>query len=410
MFNAFSPPSFPAAAKVPPVTPALPWGERWRRARAKRRFRLLLRRMRRYCKRNYDINSKVIALAVLLEGGISGGIFYGAWENAELYAPSHPVFMLLAPYLSVCVEFIKVPVGLISQMHPSRIKRALAVMGLLVAGTGTAINAVPIVAKMWKPQLAVVQQDTTNLAVAKANQSSFEKDRLAAKDAADRAQGDYKDAQDTRRTASKRDAYAKGTLTELASARNEVAKRETKLNASNKKLAEFDAKKTDGAVRDAEAALRKARQDSTLHWIYASATGAEISSVTDKELAPVMVGAIGLPALVIALASSLLSVLAVSPIQRPKQSARAPESAPQPDLEISEPVWDTMTDFVRQEEEARAAKEAEAKAKAKRLREDAKAKKAFAKIEAARRTGSNDNSSSRKSRPSQKDGDNEATS
>lgn len=43
-------------------------------------------------------NLKIIALALLIEAGVSGGIFYGAWENAQIFAASNPVFMLLAPY------------------------------------------------------------------------------------------------------------------------------------------------------------------------------------------------------------------------------------------------------------------------------------------------------------------------
>jgi hypothetical protein len=197
------------AGKAPPSEPETPPRhlpppvsyEATRLSRAdRRRLHRLLRRMRTRLKRNYDINSKAIVLAVLLEAGISGGIFYGAFENAELYAASNPVFMLIAPYLSVCVEFTKVPLGLISQTHPSTIKRALAVLGLLAAGVGTAINTTPLLAKLWKPQLAIVQQATTNLAVAEADQASFSKDRQAAKDAAEQAKAVYGESQAARRS------------------------------------------------------------------------------------------------------------------------------------------------------------------------------------------------------------------
>jgi hypothetical protein len=272
---------------------------------------------------------KIIALGVLIEGGISGGIFYGAWENAQLFAASNPVFMLLAPYLCVVLEFTKVPVGLCSQTHPSAIKRAVAVFVLLAAGLSTTINAVPIFAKLWKPQLGVVRQDAENLAVAEANKTTFERKMQAAKDAKAVAEAVYKEAQASRRTASagvgkaaaKSDALAKRT--DLSDARNDVAAAKAKFDEASKALARFDAKKTDDAVRDAESALRSARQASTLHWIYGAATGAEVSSVTDKQLAPLMIGAVGLPSVLVATISTLLSIFAVSAIAPPAKPAAA---------------------------------------------------------------------------------------
>jgi hypothetical protein len=303
---------------------------------------------------DYTINGKAVLLAVLLEGGLSGGIFYGAWENAELYAASHPVFMLIAPYLSVIVEFTKVPLGLISQTHPSTIKRVLAVVGLLAAGVGTAINAVPIVAKLWKPQLAAVQQATTNLAIAEADQGSFANSREAAKEAAEKAKAVYAETQAARGALSSdltklpplrcqrettkqrarcfEDPRTEEMKTGLSVATRAAAAAEEKMDAANKALATFDSKKTDDMVRDANAALAKARQNSTLHWIYAAATGAEISTLSDAKLAPLMIAAIGLPSLVIALSSSLLSVLAVSRILRPKPATK-PEPTSKPVIE-----------------------------------------------------------------------------
>lgn len=303
---------------------------------------------------DYTINGKAVFLAVLLEAGISGGIFYGAWENAELYAASHPVFMLIAPYLSVVVEFTKVPLGLISQTHPSRIKRVLAIVGLLAAGVGTSINTIPLVSKLWKPQLAVVQQATTNLAIAEANQASFSKAREAAKEAAEQAKAVYDGNQAAMRSSSEditklpplrcqrettkqrarcyEDPRTGAMKTGLIVATKAIAVAQEKMDAANKVLAAFDSKNTDDHVRDAKAALAKARQDSTLHWIYAAATGAEISTISDSMLAPLMTAALGLPALVIALSSSLMSVLAVSRILRPKPATK-PEPTSKPVIE-----------------------------------------------------------------------------
>lgn len=192
----------------------------------------------------------------------------------------------------------KVPVALSAQTHPSAAKRALAAFVLLLAAMSTAINAVPIFAKMWKPQLAVVRQATENLAVTEGNKADFDARRQAAKEAADACGPVHKETQEARRAAGA-----------------------AKCAADKKTLAKLNPKKTDDAFRNAQASLRTARQASTLHWIYGSATGAEVSGITDKQLAPVMIGAVGLPALLVALISALLSLLAVEAIARPKLPA-----------------------------------------------------------------------------------------
>jgi hypothetical protein len=278
-------------------------------------------------------NLKIIALALLIEAGVSGGIFYGAWENAQIFAASNPVFMLLAPFLCVVLEFTKVSVGVCSQTHPSAAKRALAAFVLWLAATSTAINAVPIFAKLWKPQLAVVRQDAENVAVAEANKATFDKKIQAAKDAKAAAEGVYKEAQSSRRTASKRDARAKGTNSDLSDARKDVSDAKKKFDDASAALAKLNPKPTDDAVRDGESALRAARQASTLHWIYGAATGAEVSSVSDKQLAPLMIGAVGLPSALVAAISSLLSILAVSATARPAPAKEkpAPELVEVPD-------------------------------------------------------------------------------
>jgi len=310
--NAYTPPSFPLALPVPlsPSQPDAPEGD---------------------AGPTHKKNLKIIALAVLIEVGISGGIFYGAWENAQIFAASNPVFMLLAPALCVVLEFIKVPVGVCSQTHPSAAKRALAAFVLLLAATSTAINAVPIFAKLWKPQLAVVRQDAENLAVAVANKATFDKKMQAAKDAKAEAETVYKEAQASRRTAragigkARRERDADAQRTDLSDARKDVSDAKKKFDDASAALAKLNPKPIDDAVRDGESALRAGRQASTLHWIYGAATGAEVSSVSDKELAPVLVGAVGLPSVLVAAISSLLSILAVSAIARPKAPTAAAE-------------------------------------------------------------------------------------
>jgi hypothetical protein len=108
-----------------------------------------------------------------------------------------------------------------------------------------------------------------------------------------------------------------------------------------------------------------------------------VTDVTESDVSRFMALFIGGASAFVALAGSIVGMCGVT---MPPKKKPAPETKPESVLVVDEPVWDTMTDYVRQEEEARAAKEAAAKEKAKRRREDAKFKKGFAKTEAADQT------------------------
>jgi hypothetical protein len=235
----------------------------------------------------YDL--KLIVIVIFGDFTIIGSSF----AYAYLAAGSHVLRAMLGAALLAILESMRIPVALKLGAGKIASKARVGLAVLILAGgmLATTINAVPIINGLWSGRVEAVRKDEAALAKAQSAKDSADAKKLAAGDAADRAGKALK--------------IIKG---------HTKAIRGNFIAANNASYA--NTQQADRTVADAEAQLSADRQDSNLHLFYAAMTGEEVSSITDKQLAPVMRVAVFVPALLLGILTTAVSLLAVSPAKR----------------------------------------------------------------------------------------------
>jgi len=345
-------------------------------------------------KRGYSLDLKLIGLAAVADVTIIGTSLGYAYVAASATHTAQGVIQaMMGAGLLGTLEAVRVPVALklAAQKHMTLLKSTVASVILLGATTVSVINATPIINGIWSPRIEAVRRAEMSLAVAEADKAAHDKSEQAAERRAADAASAFKESQATRRTANaglgglaaRHDSRTRSMKSDLADARKDVAKDREALAAAEKALADAatGAKKSADAVGLREAELREAKQSSSLHLIYAAATGEEVSGITDAQLAPLLQIAVFLPALLLGGVTTGVSLLAATPI---KKTAALPARGL---LHLVDAMRSEIIDSaaVKTTDEVKRlfAQEAEAEDAAKRQAADEATRKAFQKIVAA---------------------------
>jgi hypothetical protein len=316
-----------------------------------------LRAAERDQQRGYSINYKQLVLAFAIEIVIVTTSLIGAWLMASKYGrTSNDYFMMmLAPVGYAVVELSRVPLALATRTQRSFFMKIVALLAVLCAA-GVTVKSFSMLGEIMfrqrleavseaKRQLDKVNHDRESVAYAikvdddvvaqrKSEREAAENQvsRLAAEIGKHPGQTCWQysgTSKNGRKYMGQKCAADPGILAlsqQLRSAsenRSEASKKLEKANAERKALSLTEANKLS---TDAEANFKQALFHSQLHSFTAMVFGKDPNQVTDGEIASFLRIFVFVPAILVALASTLLAITSVHRI-KPKKVV-APVAVP----------------------------------------------------------------------------------
>jgi len=132
--------------------------------------------------RDYEIDLKMLGLAVGLEVAVASVQWYGGLLMAESYGRGRPIeqqMMMLAPSLYFFAELTRVPLALAFRMHKSRILRATLLIFGLLSATITVKSVSQIGELMYRPRIYEVRSASIAVAKSEADMRALEEQTAA---------------------------------------------------------------------------------------------------------------------------------------------------------------------------------------------------------------------------------------
>ena len=301
--------------------------------------------------RGYSIVYKQVVLAFLIEIIIVITSLIGAWLMASKYGRTSTdhVVMVLAPVAYAMVELSRVPLALATRTQRSFLMKFVALVAVLCAA-GVTIKSMSMLGEiMFRPRLEAVAEAKRNLDKVNHDREAMAYRIKAADDvvAQRKSEREAVEQQVLRiaaeigkrpgQTCSKYSGTDKnghayngqkcsadpGTLAlnqQLQSASENRAEASKKLEEANAERTALSLTQANKLSSEAEARYREALFHSQLHSFTAMAFGKDANQVTDGEIASFLRIFVFLPAILVALASTLLAMTAVHRI-KPKKEA-----------------------------------------------------------------------------------------
>jgi hypothetical protein len=296
--------------------------------------------------RGYSINLKQLVLAYAIEAVIVTTSLIGAWLMASKYGrtPNDYFMMMLAPVGYAVVELSRVPLALSTRTQRSFLMKIVALLAVLCAA-GVTVKSFSMLGEiMFRPRLEAVSEakrqldkvnhDRESMAYAikvaddvvaqrKSEREATEQQvsRLAAEIGKHPGQtcwqysGTNKNGHKYIGQKCSADPGILALNQQLQSAsgnRAEASKKLEKANADRNALSLTDANKVS---TDAEANYKQALFHSQLHSFTAMVFGKDPNQVTDSEIASFLRIFVFVPAILVALASTLLAITSVHRIK-----------------------------------------------------------------------------------------------
>ena len=301
--------------------------------------------------RGYSIVYKQVVLAFLIEIIIVITSLIGAWLMASKYGRTSTdhVVMMLAPVAYAMVELSRVPLALATRTQRSFLMKFVALLAVLCAA-GVTIKSMSMLGEiMFRPRLEAVAEAKRNLDKVNHDREAMAYRIKAADDvvAQRKSEREAVEQQVSRiaaeigkrpgQTCSKYSGTDKnghayngqkcsadpGILAlnqQLQSASENRAEASKKLEEANAERTALSLTQANKLSSEAEARYREALFHSQLHSFTAMAFGKDANQVTDGEIASFLRIFVFLPAILVALASTLLAMTAVHRI-KPKKEA-----------------------------------------------------------------------------------------
>jgi hypothetical protein len=312
-----------------------------------------LRAAERDQQRGYSIIYKQVVLAFSIEIIIVVTSLVGAWLMASKYGRTSTdhLLMMLAPVAYAMVELSRVPLALATRTQRSFLMKFVALLAVLCAA-GVTVKSMSMLGEiMFRPRLEAVTEARRNLdkvnhlreslayrikvaddAVAQRKSEREAAEQQVARIAAEIGKHPGQTCFQSSGTDKNGNAYKgqkcsadpgilalKQQLQSASEDRAEASKKLEEANAERNALSLTDANKLS---TETEASYREALFHSQLHSFTAMAFGKDPNQVTNGEIASFLRVFVFLPAILVALASTLLAMTAVHRI-KPKKEAEA---------------------------------------------------------------------------------------
>ena len=310
-----------------------------------------LRAAERDQQRGYSIIYKQVVLAFSIEIIIVVTSLIGAWLMASKYGRTSTdhLLMMLAPVAYAMVELSRVPLALATRTQRSFLMKVVALLAVLCAA-GVTVKSMSMLGEiMFRPRLEAVSEAKRNLdkvnhlresmayrikvaddVVAQRKSEREATEQQVARIAAEMGKHPGQTCFQSSGTDKNGNAYKgqkcsadpgilalKQQLQSASEDRAEASKKLEEANAERNALSLTDANKLS---TETEASYREALFHSQLHSFTAMAFGKDPNQVTNGEIASFLRVFVFLPAILVALASTLLAMTAVHRI-KPKKEA-----------------------------------------------------------------------------------------
>ena len=310
-----------------------------------------LRPAERDQQRGYSIIYKQVVLAFSIEIIIAITSLIGAWLMASKYGRTSTdhLLMMLAPVAYAMVELSRVPLALATRTQRSFLMKFVALLAVLCAA-GVTIKSMSMLGEiMFRPRLEAVSEAKRNLdsvnhdrelmaygikvaddvvAQRKSEREAAEQQvsRIAAEIGKHPGQtcfpsfGTDKNGNAYKGQKCSPDPGVLALKQQLQSASENRAEASKKLEEANAERNALSLTHANKLYTESEAAYREALFHSQLHSFTAMTFGKDPNQVTDGEIASFLRVFVFLPAILVALASTLLAMTAVHRI-KPKKEA-----------------------------------------------------------------------------------------
>jgi hypothetical protein len=314
-----------------------------------------LRAAERDQRRGYSINYKQVGLAFAIEVVVVIISLIGAWLMASKYSrtPSDFILMMLAPVGYAMVEFSRVPLALATRTQRNHFMKILAALAFLCAA-GVTVKSVSMLGEiMFRPRLEAVAEakrnmdkvnrDRDSIALAIKSAEGLVAQRKSEREAAEQQlsrldseigkrpgqncsiiSGTDRNGKDYRGTKCTPDPAILALKQQLQSAGDFHAEASRKLEEANIARNALSAAAAEKLSTDAEVNYREALFHSQLHSFTSMVFGKDANQVTESEVAAFLRIFVFLPAIFVALASTLLAMTAVNHIKPKRETAAVP--------------------------------------------------------------------------------------
>jgi hypothetical protein len=314
-----------------------------------------LRAAERDQRRGYSINYKQVGLAFAIEVVVVIISLIGAWLMASKYSriPSDFILMMLAPVGYAMVEFSRVPLALATRTQRNHFMKIIAALAVLCAA-GVTVKSVSMLGEiMFRPRLEAVAEakrnmdkvnrDRDSIALAIKSAENLVAQRKSEREAAEQQlsrldseigkrpgqncstiSGTDRNGKDYRGTKCTPDPAILALKQQLQSAGDFHAEASRKLEEANLARNALSAAAADKLSANAEANYREALFHSQLHSFTSMVFGKDANQVTEGEVAAFLRIFVFLPAIFVALASTLLAMTAVNHIKPKRETSAVP--------------------------------------------------------------------------------------
>jgi len=310
-----------------------------------------LRASERDQQRGYSINYKQVGLAYAIEAVVIALSLIGAGLMAAKYGRTSTdyILMMLAPVGYAMVELSRVPLALATRTQRNHFMKVVAALAVLCAAGDTVKSMSMLGEIMFRPRLVAVAEAKHNLDKVNHDRDSIaytiknaddlvaqrKSEREAAEQQLSRATaemgkhpgqtcsqifGTDRNGKDYRGQKCTPDPATLALNQQLHSANEDRAEASKKLEAANAKRNALTLTEAEKLSADAEMHYRDALFHSQLHSFTSMVFGKDPNQVTEGEIASFLRIFVFLPAIFVALASTLLAMTAVNPI-KPKRDA-----------------------------------------------------------------------------------------
>jgi hypothetical protein len=311
-----------------------------------------LRASERDQKRGYSINYKQVGLALAIEIVVVIISLIGAWLMASKYGRTSTdyVLMMLAPVAYAMVELTRVPLALATRTQRNHFMKVVAALAVLCAA-GVTVKSMSMLGEiMFRPRLEAVAEakryldkvnhDRDSITYAIKNADDLVAQRKSEREAAEQQLsrvvaemgkrpgqtcsqifGTDKNGKDYRGQKCTPDPATLAFNQQLHSASEDRAEASKKLEEANEKRDALSLTVADKLTADAEVNYRDALFHSQLHSFTSMVFGKDPNQVTEGEIALFLRIFVFMPAIFVALASTLLAMTAVNHI-KPRDAAR----------------------------------------------------------------------------------------
>jgi hypothetical protein len=303
--------------------------------------------------RGYSINYKQVGLAFAIEVVVVIISLIGAWLMASKYASTSSdfVLMMLAPVGYAMVEFSRVPLALATRTQRSNFMKIVALLAVLCAAGVTVKSMSMLGETMFRPRLEAVAEAKRNLDKINQDRDSVadaikEADNLVAQRKSEREaaeqqlsqlasemgkhpgqtcsiiSGTDKNGKEYRTQRCNPDPAILALKQQLQSASEVHAEASKKLEEANVARNALSITEANKLSADAEANYTQALFHSQLHSFTSMVFGKDPNQVTEREIALFLRIFVFLPAIFVALASTLLAMTAVNHIKQKPEAAK----------------------------------------------------------------------------------------